>query len=140
MLQEEIRGFLTSSTRDLRKFGLMVGAVFCLLGLFFWLRHKPFFWYLFVPGVPLMVLGLIWPRSLQWIYAGWMTLATIIGILVSTILLTLLFYLVVAPIGLLARAVGKDFLSRKLHPEAPTYWTVRDISRPKQKHEHEQQY
>ena len=140
MLQEEIKAFLSSTTRDLRKFGVMVGAVFCLLGLVFWLRHRPFFWYLLAPGVPLLMLGAIWPRSLKWIYIGWMTLATIIGLVVSTILLTLLFYLLVAPVGLLARAVGKDFLSQKLHPNATTYWMPRDASRPKQKHEYEQQY
>jgi Saxitoxin biosynthesis operon protein SxtJ len=140
MLQEDIKEFLKSTTRDLRKFGLMVGAVFCLLAVWFWLRHRTFFWYVLVPGVPLMALGAIWPRSLKWIYVGWMTLATMVGMVVSTILLTLLFYVVVAPVGLFARAVGKDFLSQKLNPEAPSYWVTRDASRPKQKHEHEQQF
>ena len=40
MWREEIKVFVGVTPRDLRKFGLMVGGVFCLLGLLFWLRHK----------------------------------------------------------------------------------------------------
>ena len=140
MWREEIKVFVGVTARDLRKFGLMVGGVFCLLGLLFWLRHKPFFRYFLVPGVPLLFLGAIWPRSLKWIYVGWMGLATMIGMIVSTILLTLLFYVVVTPVGLLARVVGRDFLSLKLQPSATSYWIVRDVSKRKEKHEHERQF
>ena len=140
MVGEDIRAFLNATTRDLRKFGLTVGLVFCLLGFWFWLRHKPFFWYALVPGVPLIALGAILPRSLKWIYVGWMTLATLLGAVVSSIMLTLLFYVVVTPLALFARAIGKDFLSQKLDPSAPSYWILRDASKPEQKHEHERQF
>ncbi len=142
MLREDIKGLQKATPRDLRKFGLMVGGVFCALALLFWIPkwHKPWFWWLLVPGGPLVVLGAILPRSLKWIYVGWMTLAMILGAIVSTILLTLLFVLMVTPLGLLARLVGKDFLSQKLEPQAASYWLRRDISKPKAKHEHEQQF
>ena len=140
MLGEDIKALLKATTRDLRKFGLLVGGVFCLLGLWFCLRHKPFYWWMLVPGVPLFMLGAILPRRLKWIYVGWMTFALTLGMIVSTIILTLLFYLVVTPTGLIARAIGKDFLSQRLDPSAMSYWIARDTSSPKQKHEHEQQF
>lgn len=139
-MREDIEGLKQSSLRDLRKFGLVVGGVFCALALWFYLRHKPFYWYVLAPGVPLVVLGAILPRSLKWIYVLWMTLAMLLGAVVSTLLLTLLFYLGVTPIGLIARLAGNDFLSRKLAPEATSYWILRDVSKPKQTHEHEQQF
>jgi len=37
--------------------------------------HKPYYWWMFVPGVPLLVLGAILPRSLKWIDVGWMAFA-----------------------------------------------------------------
>ena len=92
------------------------------------------------PGVPLVVLGAVLPRSLKWVYVAWMTLAMVLGAIVSTILLVLLFYLVVTPIGLIARLAGKDFLSRKLDSKASSYWILRDIAQPKAKHEHERQF
>ena len=139
-MREDIKALQKATPRDLRKFGLVVGGVFCALGLWFFLRHKPYYWYVLAPGVPLVVLGAILPRSLKWIYVGWMALAMVLGAIVSTVLLTLLFYLVVTPIGLVARLAGKDFLSRKLQPGAPSYWILRDASKPKAKHEHEQQF
>ena len=140
MLREDIKGLGKATPRELRKFGLTVGGVFLGLGVLFYLRHKPWWPWFVSPGVPLVVLGAILPRTLKWIYVAWMTLAMLMGAVVSTILLVLLFFLVVTPMGLVARLVGKDFLSQKLEPNAASYWLVRDISKPKAKHEHEQQF
>jgi hypothetical protein len=142
MLREDIKGLQVASPTDLRKFGLMVGGVFLLLALIFWIPkwHKAWYWWFIVPGAPLVVLGAILPRALKWIYVGWMTLAMLLGAVVSTILLTLLYFLMVTPLGLVARLAGKDFLSQKLEPHAASYWLRRDISKPKAKHEHEQQF
>jgi hypothetical protein len=140
MLREEIKALQKATPRDLRKFGLVVGGVFLGLGLFFLLRHKPWWPWFVWPGAPLVVLGAILPRTLKWVYVAWMTLALFLGVVVSTILLTLFFFVVVTPIGLIARLVGKDFLSQKLEPAAASYWIRRDVTTPKAKHEHEQQF
>ena len=106
MLRADIKRLLKATPRDLRKFGLTVGGVFCALGLLFYLRHKPWWPWFVWPGVPLMVLGVLLPRCLKWIFFAWMTFAMALGAIVSTILLTLLFYLVVTPVGLIARLSG----------------------------------
>jgi hypothetical protein len=140
MLREDIKRLQQATPRDLRKFGLMVGGVFLALGVYFYLRHKSWWPWFVVLGTPLVVLGAAVPRSLKWVYVGWMALSMVVGAIVSTILMTVIFYLVVTPIGLIARVAGKDFLSRKLDPSAASYWSLRDVSRSKQKHEHERQF
>lgn len=140
MLREDIQGLLKATPRDLRKFGLTVGGVFCALGLLFLWRHKWWYPWMLGPGVPLVVLGAMGPRILKWVYVGWMTLAMLMGAVVSTVLLTALFVIVVTPMGLLARLAGKDFLSQKLQPTAASYWILREASKAKEKHEHEQQF
>lgn len=139
MIGQELRE-LKATPKELRKFGLLVGGVFLLLGAWFWYRGKPFYWYTFVPGVPLVGLGAVWPTSLKWVYLGWMSLALVLGFVVSTVLLTVFYYVIMTPVGLIARAVGKDFLSQKLEPGAASYWIVRKSSGPKQRHEYEQQF
>jgi hypothetical protein len=141
MLREDIQALRRASVRDLRRFGLTVGGVFILLSFILFLPkwHRPWYGWLLVPGVPLVILGGVYPRVLKWLYVGWMTVAMLLGAIASTILLTVLFYLVVTPIGLVARLAGKDFLSQKPSSEA-SYWILRDASKPKQKHEHEQQF
>jgi glucose-6-phosphate-specific signal transduction histidine kinase len=139
MIRDELKQ-LKTGPGDLRKFGLTVGGVFALLAVVFWLRHKPFFPYLLLPAAPLLALGLVWPRGLKGVYLGWMALAFVLGHIVSSVLLGLFFYLVVTPIGLLARSVGKDFLSRKWDRQATSYWLPRDPSVPKTKADYEQQF
>jgi hypothetical protein len=124
-MHNEIKS-LSTETRDLRKFGLLVGGVFLVLGgLALW-RHKSIALWLLTPGAILFVLGLVFPRSLKLVYVGWMTMAFALGLVVSSILLTIFYYVVVTPIGLTARLAGKDFLSLKLDPKAQTYWLPRE--------------
>ncbi|RPJ40592.1 MAG: hypothetical protein EHM19_13445 [Candidatus Latescibacterota bacterium] len=46
----------------------------------------------------------------------------------TRLILTLIFYLVFTPIGLVLRLLGKDLLNRRIDPNAPTYW----IEKPKE--------
>jgi hypothetical protein len=124
MIREDIRTLKTGE-RDLRKFGLLVGCVFTILGILWWARGKSFFPYALVPGLALAFFGWLFPRLLKKVYIIWMTSAILLGFLVSTVLLTLFFMLAITPIGLLARLIGKDFLRLRLDPKAPTYWIAR---------------
>jgi len=139
MIRDELQKLKTGPA-ELRQFGLVVGGVFGLLACWFWLRHKPFYPYLFIPAVPLLGLGLVWPRSLKWVHLGWMGLAFLLGHLVSTVLLALCFFLVVTPLGLLARVLGQDFLHRKWDRRAASYWLSRDLSKRKARADYERQF
>ena len=70
--------------------------------------------------------GLVFPKALKPVYIGWMSLALVLGLVVSTVLLTVFFFLVITPVGLVARLAGKDFLRLKLRPEDTTYWIRRE--------------
>jgi len=58
-IRDDIRQLKTGPP-ELRKFGLVVGAVFAALGLFFLLRHKAHWPYFLWPGAALIVLGTIY--------------------------------------------------------------------------------
>jgi hypothetical protein len=121
MILEDIRQ-LKTGPRELRRFGLLVGAVFAGLGIFLWARHRPMFPWFLVPGMALIVCGWIIPRALRLVYIPWMSLALALGFVVSHVILTLFFFLVITPVGLLARLLGKDFLRLKLDRQASSYW------------------
>ena len=139
MILKDIKELKTTH-RDLRKFGLLVGAVFTVLGLIWWARGKPHFPWFLAPGLVLLAFGLAWPRALKYVYIAWMSLAIVLGFVVSTVLLTFFFFLVITPIGLLARLVGKDFLGLKLDRQAPTYWLHRQPKTPKTPADYERQF
>ena len=117
---------LKTGDRDLRKFGLTVGGVFAVLGVLFLLRHKAHWPYFLWPGVVLIAFGGIFPRSLKYVYIVWMSFAFVLGFVMAHVILTLFFFLVMMPIGLAARVLGKDFLSLKLDRVAASYWIPRE--------------
>ena len=52
--------------------------------------------------------------------------------MLSYVILGTLFYLIIAPTGLLMRAFGKDPLKRHFEPGATTYWVDAGPPRPKE--------
>jgi hypothetical protein len=86
--------------------------VFLLLGGWFLFRNKPAGPYFLTPGVLLVVFGLVAPRSLKIAYIAWMSLAFTMGLLVSTVVLTIFYFLVITPIG-----IGGDYLARTSFPK-----------------------
>jgi Saxitoxin biosynthesis operon protein SxtJ len=139
MIRQEIKE-LKTGTKELRKFGLLVGGVFAALGILYYLRGKPIFPWFVIPGGLLIFFGLIFPKALKLVYLVWMTLAILLGFVVSHVLLTVLFYLAVTPVGLLARLCGKDFLGLKPGSKASSYWIARNSEKPRSKLDYEQQF
>jgi hypothetical protein len=139
MLREEIRELKTGRA-ELRKFGLLVGGILFALGVLFWARGKARYPYFLAPGALLVVLGAAVPAALKQIYIAWMTLAILLGFIVSSVILTFFFFVVILPIGLVSRVFGKDFLTRKLDPQATTYWIGRARREGKSQAEYEQQF
>ena len=137
-IREDIKQLKTSD-RDLRKFGLMVGGVFVAIGLLFLWRHPHRTSYFAWPGGVLIVAGAIFPRALKWIYIAWMSVAFVLGFVMAHVILTLLFLLVITPIGLVARLCGQDFLSLKLDRAAKSYWIPQE-SKSKSAADYERQF
>jgi hypothetical protein len=111
------------SFRTEREFGLVVGAVFVVLGGWWIHRGKfataaPVFLSL---GALLILFGLLWPRGLVVPNKAWMLLAEGLSWVTTRIILGLVFFLVVTPIGVIKRLSGWDPLSRRA-PRGTSYW------------------
>jgi len=125
MLKEDLKN-ISTSLKELRKFGLTVGAVFSVIGLFVWLyHHSNVGIYVTALGALLIMLGLIYPKILKPIYKLWMRAALVMGFFMSRFILTILFFFVVTPLGFLAKLFGKDFLDQKIDKKKSSYWNYR---------------
>ncbi len=63
---------------------------------------------------------------LKVIYKNWMKVAHVIGNVVTTVILGIIFYVVFAPVGIFLRLRNKDLLDRALDPNAASYWNQRE--------------
>jgi hypothetical protein len=113
------------SIRELRKFGLTVGGIFLLLGLVSWYRgHEIPPRVLWTLGVLLVGPALVAPRWLGPVERRWMQMAGALGAVNSRIILTVLYYAVIAPTGVVLRRF-RDPLDRRLDDGRPTNWIKR---------------
>jgi len=116
--------------KALRRFGLIMGGMVAgLFGLLIPILSGRQF-----PVWPWVLAGLFFafaflrPESLRTVHMAWMRLATVLGTINARILLGIIYYLVVVPIGLVMRMCGKDPLARGFAAEKTTYRVVRDQS------------
>jgi hypothetical protein len=122
---------LDRSPRALRRFGLMVGLAILLLGGVFVWRHRGAGWPLIFVGAVLILSAGLAPQTLKWIHGPWMIVALALGWVMTRVLLTIVFFLVVTPIGLIQRLFGKRLIEVAFRTDAATYWqsrTARPVS------------
>ena len=67
-------------------------------------------------------IGLAKPRWLAPIFTSWIVLTFPLAWLVSTLVLAIIFYGLLTPLGLLFRLVGRDVLERTLRSDQDSYW------------------
>jgi hypothetical protein len=110
----------------LRQFGLMVGGVFLLIGLFpFVWRQDPVRMWAVGLGTLLVTMGLAAPGLLREPYRGWMFIGHILGWINTRIILGVLFYGIITPMGTIMKLTGRDPMRRGFAPDATTYRVTR---------------
>ena len=116
------------SQRELKWFGVLLAVFFAVVaGLLWWRVSEP------TAAVVVLGLGLVlvvvyaaFPGLRRWVFLGWMYAALPIGWVVSHVLLGIIFYLIMTPIGLTMRLLGYDPMLRRFDRGADTYWVRRD--------------
>ncbi len=107
MLKEELK-LIDKSDEAVKKTGLSVGVVLILISLLLWYLGKTSFVYFSIAGGLFVILAFIAIPVLRPFHKLWMMLALAMGFVMSRVILSLLYYLVLTPIGLLAKIVGKN--------------------------------
>ncbi len=125
MLLEEIKS-IPSTNKDLRKFGVTIGAVLLIIaGVLFW-KSKPIYLYFGATAIVFAALSLLLPMILRPIYRAWMAFAVVMGFVMTRVILTALFFGLFTPIAFVARLLGKDLLNERIDKNAMTYWVKRE--------------
>jgi hypothetical protein len=116
----------TPNIQELRSFALTISVALGIVGALVLWRRGPIGFIFIAIGAVILLAGLVWPKSLIILYKAWMTLALVLGFIMSHIILALVYYLVLSPIGLFMKMLGKDPLTLKFNPKASSYWVKRE--------------
>jgi len=109
--------------KGLRDFALVTGGIFAaLFGIVFpWLFSAAFPIWPWILAAVLGVWGLTAPMSLRPLYRLWMKLGLLLNRITTPLVLGIVFYLVVFPVGFVMRLSGWDAMSRKFDDAAESY-------------------
>src|SRR5262245_35297436 len=116
---EEVRG---SSDRV---FGLLFAVALALVGVAPLVHRRPIRWWSLALAAVLLVISSGRPRLLGPLNRLWLQAGLLLQRVVNPVVLGLMFFLTVTPIGLLMRWSGKDPLRLTFDPRARTYWIER---------------
>ena len=127
MLKNEILGIMSGGNRkEYQKFGIMTGMVFGFISILLFWKSKGSAPYFLGMSVGLIILGWIIPQALKYLHLVWMSFAVVMGYIMSRLILTLLYFMLFAPVGVVTRIVGKDLLKEKWDKNSDSYWIKRD--------------
>lgn len=111
---------------DLKKFGLTIGIVLLLIAaLLFWIG-KSTYPYWGIIGLIFILASLLFPIVLRPFNKIWMSLAIILGWVMTRVILSILFYFGLTLLRFIAMIFNKRFLNLKIDHSADTYWEKRE--------------
>ena len=135
---EEIKN-IKGNKSDWKKFGITMGIILSIIGFYLlWKKNNNYNYILFLAAA-FFITGLILPSILRPIYKVWMALAVVMNFIMTRVIMAVIFYLIVTPIGLIASLTGKKFLDVKIDKSAKSYWIVREKT-SKLKSDYERQF
>ena len=123
---EEIKN-IPNSKKDIKSFGITIGIILLILSGLLFYYEKEFYQVVAIFASAFISLGLIIPLLLKPIYFVWMVFAAIIGWVMTRVILSLVFYLIITPISFITRIIGEDFLALK-KKNLDSYWNPRHSS------------
>ncbi len=115
------------SRNDLRWFGVVVAAFFGIWsGVFWWAGASVAPRVLAAGGLGLVTLYYAIPQLRLPLYLSWMRLVHPIGWFVTHLILALIFFGLITPLGMVQRLFGRDALRMRRGASEDSYWTPRD--------------
>jgi len=119
MKQKEIK---TSSNKS---FGLVFFVIFMTIALWPLLNDENIRIWSVIVSIIFLILGLFNSKILTPFNKLWMRLGIFLGAIVSPIVMGIVYFAVITPIGLIMKLFGKDVLNLKIDKNKNTYWTLK---------------
>jgi len=113
-----------------RSFGLTFAVVFTILGGWLLWRSNSYAWVALALAAAFAVISFTFARVLHPLNKLWMRFGLLLSMIVSPIVLGVIFFVVLVPVGLFQRMRGRDVLRRSFDRQLPSYWILRDPPGP----------
>ena len=118
-----------------RNFGLVFFVFFLIIGLWPLLGTNEIrYWSIFF-SIIFFLLGITNSKLLNPLNKIWFNFGILLGKMISPLVMGIIFFLVVTPIGVIMRVFGKDILSLKYNKKNKSYWIEKNGPKSKMKNQ-----
>tara|TARA_Y100000768_G_scaffold258773_1_gene196823 strand:+ start:257 stop:646 length:390 start_codon:yes stop_codon:yes gene_type:complete len=117
-----------------RSFGLLFFVVFLIIGLWPLINDNIIRYWSLIISFIFLLLGLANSKFLSPLNLIWFKFGLLLGRFISPIVMGIIFFLVVTPIGILMRLINKDLLNLKYNNEN-SYWIIKNDPKSKMKNQ-----
>ena len=108
-----------------RSFGILFCIVFLLIAIWPLISSNPIRYWAIVLSITFLILGVVNSKLLSPLKDYWIKLGEILGKVIAPLVMSLVFFIILTPIGLILRIFGKDLLKLKKNKKS-SYWLSRD--------------
>ena len=117
-----------------RSFGIVFFVVFLLVALYPLIHAEEIRLWSLIISIIFLILGLLNSKILGPLNKIWFKFGILLGKIVSPLIMGIIFFLVVTPIGLIMRLLGKDLLNLKYNKNQ-SYWIEKNGPKSKMKNQ-----
>jgi hypothetical protein len=115
----------TVETSSNRSFGFVFAGFFALIGFWPLVHEQPIRWWAVGLAGLFLILALVAPALLTPLNKAWAAFGLLLHKIVTPVIMGLLFFGAVTPMGWLMRAFGKRPISGGFDRSATSYWVIR---------------
>ena len=109
-----------------RSFGIVIGLIAIFFGAVPLVHDGQLRLWLLIPGAVLLLAGVLKPSLLSPLNLVWFWIGKLLGMVVAPIVMMMIFFATITPIGLIVRWSGKDSLRLRRQSAVDTYWIKRE--------------
>lgn len=114
-----------------KSFGIVFAIVFVIIGVWPLFASGGIHIWAIIISIAFLVISFTKPLILRPINILWFRFGLLLHRIVNPLVMGIMFFIVITPIGLVMRIMGKDMLRIKLHKDTSSYWINRSPPGPK---------
>ena len=122
----EVHGNTEIRMSSERSFGIVFSVVFLIVALFPLISSNEIRWWAVAVAAGFGLVTILKADLLRPLNRLWFRFGVLLSKIVSPIVMGILFFLTVTPVGLIMRVWNRDLLRQKIDPEAESYWIAVD--------------
>ncbi len=122
----EYKQYIEVESGSEKSFGIVFAVVFLLISLYPLVDNKDVHLWSLIISLIFFLLAYLAPKVLSIPNKLWFKLGMALGAVVAPVVMALVYFTTVVPIGLIMRLMGKDLLRQKLDKNTKSYWIERN--------------